>query len=190
MITVHLHGVLEKFGGPYTLDARDPAECVNALSVQLDDFRQTIADGNWHVVRGSEIDGEGLTEEQLQVGMSEGDLHIMPAVEGAGGDGLFQTIAGIALITASFFSGPLQPFLFNAGVAMTMGGVSQMLTSTPDATYEDRERPDQQPSFLFDGAVNTSTQGIAVPVGYGRMRVGSVVISAGLRVEEMDMDED
>jgi predicted phage tail protein len=35
------------------------------------------------------------------------------------------------------------------------------------------ERPENKPSFLFDGPVNTITQGHPVPVGYGKAFVGS-----------------
>ena len=33
---------------------------------------------------------------------------------------------------------------------------------------------------IFNGSVNTVGQGHPVPVGYGRLRVGSCVISAGI----------
>jgi predicted phage tail protein len=37
--------------------------------------------------------------------------------------------------------------------------------------------------------VNTTAQGHPVPVGYGRMIVGSAVISAGIDVDEIPVDE-
>jgi predicted phage tail protein len=45
--------------------------------------------------------------------------------------------------------------------------------------------PENKPSFLFDGPVNTIAQGHPVPVGYGEMYVGSAVISAGIVTEEI-----
>lgn len=47
-------------------------------------------------------------------------------------------------------------------------------------SYTSRNPPDQRTSYLFDGAVNTVAQGGPVPIIYGRMRVGSVVVSAGI----------
>jgi len=38
-----------------------------------------------------------------------------------------------------------------------------------------------KPSYLFNGARNTMTQGNPVPVGFGELGVGSQVISAGIR---------
>lgn len=187
MIEFNLHGPLkDRFGGPFLLDAETPAECVRALGIQLPGFAQHVRDNNWHVVRGDKNEGISLDEEGVTVGVGNDQVHLMPAIEGGGGDGVFQTIIGAALIAASFFAGPFQPLLFNTGVAMTIGGVSQMLSSSPTSNYESREKPDERPSFAFDGPVNTSTQGVAVPVGYGRVRVGSVVISSGISVEEME----
>ena len=125
---------------------------------------------------------------------SANELHILPAVEGAG-DGLGQVLVGAALIGASFFipgAGALgygvitQGAVAGLGASMALGGIASMLSPSPKAgNYSERESPDERPSFLFDGPVNTSTQGLPVPVIYGRVRTGSVVVSAGINIEEM-----
>jgi len=185
MKTIHLHGALgARFGESFSLDVRDPAEAAHALVTQLPGFREAIEAGNWHVVRGPLDGGETLDEEGLTVALGrENEIHLLPAIDGAG-DGVGQVIAGAALATIGYFTG--QAWLINAGVAMALGGVSQMLSPTPGAgDYGDRERPDERPSFLFDGPVNTSTQGLPVPVVYGRIKTGSIVVSAGMNSEEL-----
>jgi predicted phage tail protein len=72
----------------------------------------------------------------------------------------------------------------NAGIAMAIGGVVQMLTPLPKSPNQE-DRPDNKPSYIFNGAVNTTAQGYPVPVGYGRMIVGSAVISAGITTDEV-----
>ncbi|MGQ7247605.1 tail assembly protein [Halomonas sp. V046] len=189
MKTLFLHGSLgARFGESFSLDVRDPAEALRALLTQIPGFEAAIRDGDWHVVRGRLDDGDSLDEEGLLVGVGEdSEIHILPAISGAGGDGIWQTIAGAVLIVASFWAGPYGPMLFNAGVALALGGVAQMLSPTPQTgDYGERERPDERPSFLFDGPVNTSTQGLPVPVIYGRIKTGSVVASAGMTSEELD----
>ena len=122
-----------------------------------------------------------------------GAAAVLPAIEGAG-DGAGKVIGGIALVGAAMFipggaalAGiALQPAVAGLGISMALGGVSQMLAPTPQSGYEERESPDQRPSFLFDGPVNTSTQGLPVPVVYGRIKTGSVVVSAGMTAEELD----
>ena len=71
------------------------------------------------------------------------------------------------------------------GFSMVMGGVSQMLFSPPQAQSGGMERPENKPSYAFDGAVNTAAQGNPVPLCYGQLIVGSQVVSAGLSVEQI-----
>jgi len=75
------------------------------------------------------------------------------------------------------------------GVALTFTGVSQMLSAPPEVRpidYESRDEANSRPSFLFNGPVNSSEQGLPIPLVYGRMRVGSIVVSSGLSAERLD----
>lgn len=189
MKTVHLHGALADFGGPFVLDVRDPAEAVRALAIQVPGFRAAVEAGSWQVIRGPLGTGTALSEDDLLVSMEDGeDLHLIPAVEGAG-NGVAQVIVGIALIAVGFFTfgatSAVGLAMIGAGAGMAVGGIVQMTTKLPNSDYGSREQADQRPSFLFDGPTNTSTQGLPVPVIYGRVKVGSVVISAGITSEEV-----
>jgi predicted phage tail protein len=44
-------------------------------------------------------------------------------------------------------------------------------------------------NFSFSGITNTSQQGLAVPIAYGRVVVGSAVISSGLDVDHSPNDQ-
>jgi predicted phage tail protein len=90
------------------------------------------------------------------------------------------TAAGGSLLGLSF--GQMASF----GLTMVLGGVSQLLTVAPKVNdYSSRNAPDQRPSFLFNGPVNVSEQGGPVPLVYGRVRVGSIVVSSGLKAEQI-----
>jgi len=69
------------------------------------------------------------------------------------------------------------------GIALTLGGISQLVLGTPSADSTDR--PENKPSYLFNGPVNTVSQGNPVPVCFGMMLVGSQVISAGIRTVDL-----
>nr|BAR30630.1 Putative phage-related protein [uncultured Mediterranean phage uvMED] len=90
------------------------------------------------------------------------------------------------------------------GAALILGGTSQLLSPTisdspgtfgatsptrararDSFTPENNEIADNRASYIFNGAVNLTAQGNPVPILYGRMRVGSVVVSAGLSVEDI-----
>lgn len=102
------------------------------------------------------------------------------AATGVAAGGLSATAFTIAGATVTY--GNIAMF----GAMMALQGAAQMLSPQPNAPETaSRERPDQRPSFVFNGAVNTTEQGGPVPPVYGRMRVGSNVISASLEVEQI-----
>ncbi|NWC00842.1 tail assembly protein [Pseudomonas gingeri] len=106
-------------------------------------------------------------------------IRIVPVIAGSKRAGLLQTIIGVVLIVLSPFTNgaTLAP-----GIALAAGGVIQMLS--PQAKgLGTQDSPNNRPSYSFSGPVNTSIQGNPVPLLYGRMIVGSAVISAGIYTE-------
>jgi predicted phage tail protein len=134
---------------------------------------------------------EAQSVDDLHNPAGKQSIKFVPILQGAGGNGVLNVILGAVLIAASFVApfvgaGAASPYLLNAGIAMTIGGVVQMLTPMPNMNPDiSNNRPDNKPSYAFNGAVNTTAQGYPVPVGYGRMIVGSAVISAGIVAEEL-----
>ena len=66
---------------------------------------------------------------------------------------------------------------------VSLTGVAGFLTPTiptPDIDNDPRN------NFNFSGVQNTSREGIPVPVAYGEVIVGSVVISSGLNVDPLE----
>ena len=150
--------------------------------------------------------------EGLVLPWSERDVFsITPVICGAGGP-VGRIFAGIGFIALSFISfgaggilagagaaggifggaaaaGATLPILSNAffaiGASLVLGGVAQMISPQPDlaglTTGRDAARLE---SFTFSGIVNTSKQGMPVPIAYGRVFVGSAVISSGLDVDQ------
>lgn len=196
MLTVMLYGHLGRdFGRVHRYDVRNPAEAVRALCATVKGFRQSLAQGAYRVlVAGKQaLDAPGLVGP---VSTKE-SIRIVPVVSGAG-KGLGSVLLGAAIIGAAFFTGGASiaagGFLSGGitttfwggiavgiGTSLILGGVSQMLFKPPES--QNTDRPENKPSFAFDGAVNTAAQGNPVPVLYGRLIVGSQVISAGLSVE-------
>ena len=76
--------------------------------------------------------------------------------------------------------------MVKSGFNQAKGGVTSLFSTTPvTPDYATRAEADERPSFLYDGATNTSVQGLPVPVIYGRVRAGSIVVSAGLSSEKI-----
>jgi len=154
--------------------------------------------------------------ETVGMYLGRADLHFVPSLSGEGGRGLGKIILGTLLIASAFIfapptvagfasgaaavasSGGLASTAFSvAGIAITysqiastgafllFSGISQLLAPTVKPTTP--QSVDQEASFLFNGPVNVIEQGGPVPLAYGICMVGSVVISAGISVEEVDI---
>lgn len=189
MKTLHLYGHMkEKYGASFDLDVTSPAEAVRALSVQLPGFGEDIRAGNWHVLRGALDDQEALDADGVVVALGlDREVHLLPAVEGSGNGGLM-AVVGVVLFVAGFFVGGSTwgPAMMAMGAGMAVGGIVTMTMKLPTGTDPTvGDSVDQRASFLFNGPTNTSSQGVAVPRGYGRLRVGSIVISASVQAEEL-----
>lgn len=190
MKTVKLLGELgKKFGKSYKFDISNPAEAVRALCINFPTFKQHLIESEKRGVAYRVIVGkEDQKPEDLYNPSGKDVIKLVPVLQGAGGNGIIQTILGVALIAIAFtpFGAPYASSLIPLGASLAIGGVVQMLTPMPSTNISDENnKPDNKPSYTFNGSVNTSAQGYPVPVGYGRMIVGSAVISAGIVAEEL-----
>lgn len=200
MKTIRLYGHLgDNFGRVHRLDVRTPAEAIRALCANHKQFRQYVIK---HGKPGYKVlaNRAARDADELHVPSSADTIRIVPVVAGAGG-GFGKVLLGAALIGASFIPGlqaPLFPVTsgFLAGVSaasiagsigfsLVLGGVSSMLFKPPKVQNNATERPNNRPSFAFDGAINTTGQGNPVAICYGEMLCGSQVISTGLAVDDI-----
>ena len=189
-----LHGALRRrFGKMYFLDVDTPGEVIRALGVQLHGFLTFIRHGEFRVMRGSyNLDD---TELMMHLG-AETDFHLVPVACGSKRNGLLKVILGVALIGVGFAvaggaaaagSAAMAAFGKNMimfGAGMLLNGLGQMLSPTPSIDSSHEGAATRQ-SYTFGGAVNLTEEGNIVPVIYGIMWSGSVVISAGMYPEEV-----
>lgn len=198
MQTVMLYADLgQRFGRVHRYAVKSPAEAVRALCATIPGFKKHVLhNGAYRVlIAGKQSAGEDELHHPVS---SKETIRIVPVVAGKSGFG--KVLAGAALIGLSLaFPAASATFQFGAwnssislasiagsvGVSLALTGVSQMLFTPKQSSVESVERPENRPSFFFNGAVNTSRQGNAVPLCYGRMIVGSQVISSGLSVEQI-----
>lgn len=201
MRKIRLYGVLaKKFGKEFELDVKSPAEAIRALCAIVPGFKRHMVDHSepGYTVRvGKEYrDLDTLAEPNS----SKEVIKVAPVL--AGSSAVARIIIGVALIAAVVMTGGTAlaagwavaaggsltlagTIVVGMGMSLILGGVAELLTPTPK--MKTTERPDNLPSYAFDGPVNTVTQGNPVPVGYGRLIVGSQVISAQLTTEDMQV---
>ena len=178
MVTVRFYGDLKQFGTVFKLDIGSVPEAIRALVTQIPGLREHIEKGSYKVrVDGKYIGDEGVHSEVRST------LHLTPVVKGAGKNGgLLQVVVGIVMIVAAVFYPPLAPYaaaMISAGTGLVLGGVAQLLTKMPKA--EGFKDSDDLKSSSFSNLANMTAQGAPVPLIYGKMMVGSKVLSQGVR---------
>ena len=189
MREIRLYGHLgREFGRVHRMAVDGAAEAIRALCANFDRFEQALLSHplGFHVIVGDRALADA---EQLRDPAGAADvLRIIPATAGSKSKWVGILLGG-ALIAASFFIPGLPAFasqlMVGFGASMVLGGIAQMLAPNPKQQAGADNAPDNKPSYVFNGPLNTSIQGGAVPIGYGRMIVGSAVISAGLSVQEI-----
>ena len=76
------------------------------------------------------------------------------------------------------------------GGLMAISGAARLLSPTPEvADISNRENPSDVPSALISSQVNTQSQGQPVPLGYGLVMVGGVIVMASLTTEQTPIEE-
>lgn len=95
---------------------------------------------------------ENITEDQLHDPVGDDDIRIAPVIMGSKQGGVLNIILGAILVLADVFIFHTG-YIAGAGWSMIVGGVVQMLTPVPHGTKN--KSVDNEPSYSFNGAVNT-----------------------------------
>lgn len=208
MYSVKLHGALAQEYGEDTIEVygNNVRDVFQGLVSRFGEtFKQTILKGSWHITSGkrgkdklSEEDNFLSEDDVLLPQMSE-ELHIFPALVGAK-SATWRIIIGVVLIVIAVviivfvpagavgvvgLIGSLAPAIAAAGVAGVVGGISQLLAKNPSIGNYTDAATDQKQSFIFNGAINNTEQGVPVPLVFGEHLTGSTVISAGMDVHQL-----
>ena len=198
-----LYGQLAEFIGhkEFEVQVSNVSQAVSFLIHNFPEVERYMGPKYYQVKVGSyEID-----ENELAYPVGQEDIHFIPAISGAG-RGLGKILLGAALIggaflftpltAGSFFSPIVAPGSFAAAGALTkaavyvgasliLQGVSEMLFPLPRPEKFNSEE-DPQLSFNFSGVQNTSRAGTPVPIVYGEIITGSVVISAAIDTNQVE----
>lgn len=169
------------------MDVASVSEAVRALCVQLRGFRGTVARGEYQVLVG----GAYLDEEELPMEIgSDARIDIVPVPVGSkNSSGWIKVILGVALLAYGAFLGGATGILgiqaqtfIQMGAGLALSGLGLLLSPTP--TLSNSEKPDDLPSYVFNGALNITEESNCIPLCYGTFLCGSLVVSSGLSLED------
>ena len=182
-ITVKFYGYLRKFGNDFKLvDVANSSEALNALYCQINGLRKAIQTHRFFKVKLGKLyfTMPTIKDDVLQE-MSDGDvLHVIPIIGGSGGKVQFIVGAVLAVVGYAFSWTGVSTALIGMGAALMAGGVAQMLAKTPSADNPNRNETEKKQSTSFSNLQNLVAQGRPVPLAYGRILVGSLIIGKGV----------
>lgn len=185
--TVRLYGVAgTRFGRVHRLAVASTREAVRALCVTVPGFEKFMMNAKDNGLTFAVFHGRrNVTEDEIEHPVGSDEIRIAPILIGSKNGGLFQTILGAALVVVGVFTSEFGgSTLIGLGASMMLGGVMQMLS--PQTSGLAGAGPNNGTSYYFNGPVNSAAQGEPVPLVYGRMLVGSKVISSGIYAEDQN----
>jgi predicted phage tail protein len=179
LVKVHLYGILAtKYGAEHQFAIRTPRQAIAALDANYPGFRRDFLEGERYILIA---DDEERTEDASVDLTFSRDVHFVPKIEGQ----TFVTIPLVASVIGAGIAANVIGSLLALGI---MVGLSLLLKPKQKGVKETKNKKDT--SFAFSGPDNVTTQGVAVPLIYGRVFCGSVVISAGLSVSDVEITDE
>ena len=202
---IKLYGELAEFVGhkEFEVKADTLAHAVSFLVNNFEGIDKFMNPKHYQVKIGS----YAVDESELSYPIGQEDIHFIPVITGAG-RGFGKILLGAALIGLAFipFAGAgtglgaafkggfsaakfakvgfISKGLAGLGTALVLQGVSDMLFPVPEVPeFESEENP--RLSFSFGGTQQTGRAGTPVPLVYGEIFTGSVVISGSIDTEQV-----
>ncbi len=182
---IKVYGKLRQFlGKSYFMAAvKSPQQAMSFLMANFEGIQKHMNDQIYKVKMGGRV----ITEEYLSMS-GQGDIQIIPVatgsapvipiIIGAGAIGAGAAIASATFLGASLLSGAL----ITVGASMVAGGITDLISPqkpVPNVSSVSEIDPNIRGSYSFTGIQNVSNSGVPIPILYGLVFTGSILISAG-----------
>ena len=193
---IKVYGRLARFLGKRTFEAEisSPVDAFRFLLANFPSLESHMMEQNYCVKVGN----YEINETELDIPLGSQEIKIVPVIMGAK-KGLGRFLLGAVLIGAAIFLPGAAPALgmtgFTAGTAgasllavttaniglyLALSGAAQMLSPAEELDKES----DDPSSFTFNGVQNTIRAGVPIPVVYGEIFTGSLVVSGGIDTDD------
>lgn len=193
---IKLYGELAEFVGHKEFEVQVDS-LQKAVSFLINNFPQVEAYMNpkYYQVK---VGNYAIDESEIHDPIGKEDIHFVPVISGARGFG--RILLGAALIAGAFMLSPtlslsapgfgfakagfLTKAVVGIGASLVLSGVNDLLFPLPEMPDFSSEE-DPRLSFSFSGTQNTARAGTPVPIVYGEIMTGSVVISTSLDTQQV-----
>ena len=198
---IKVYGKLKDFLGQSTFEAavKTPQQAINFLRANFVGIEKHMNNQLYKIkIGGTSVDGELLNMS------ASGDIQIIPVAIGAKGffrgitnvfkgavnlvtDVVSSTVNFVAnnalTIGATLFSGGIGGLLTTIGTSLIIDGVTSLLSpSRPvssSSSVGDTD-PAVRGSYNFNGIQNISSSGVPIPILYGLVFSGSIIVSSSV----------
>lgn len=174
MTIVNIHGILAReFGNSFLLSLPNPKDVLEAIDCNKQGFLQRLV----------ELQREGfcydliINKRRITHGpdmdniSDAATIDLVPAITGSGGTEILAIIKFLG--SGSFFA--------NVANAIIFAAITYALTPKPENEALEISSKASKSSLIFSNTANLADQGSPVPIGYGRLIVGSQVIQATIK---------
>ena len=198
---IKVYGKLKEFLGESTFEAavKTPQQAVNFLRANFAGIDKHMNDQLYKIkIGGNTVNGDLLNMS------GQGDIQIIPVAVGAGGivkavgraiGGVARTVSSVATsafnfvannaltIGASLLTGGVGGLLTTIGSSLILDGVTSLLSPNKPASSVSSvgdTDPNIRGSYNFGGIQNVTSSGVPVPILYGLVYSGSIIVSSGV----------
>ena len=163
MTTIRLHGILaQKYGKVFEMEIDKPRDVIRAIDANREGFRKTVVDLQkqgfaYELI----VNKKRLNKEEFSNNKKPQEIDFVPFIVGAGtGLEMFLISLAVSLVSAVIQYALMDPGTIDGGESTVSGGGSLMFSSSQ---------------------VNLAAQGSPLPIGYGRLKVGSSIIQSSMK---------
>ena len=182
---IKVYGKLRQFLGQSYFKAavRSPQQAFAFLKANFVGVEKHMNDQLYKIKMGGRV----VTEEFLTMS-GQGDIQIIPVATGAGPiaaiavGGLFTAYGTGATILGLTVGSAVTGIVSAIGTSLILQGVTDLIAPTQPASNISQvgdTDPSIRGSYSFSGIQNVANAGVPIPIIYGSVFTGSVIISAG-----------
>ena len=192
---IKVYGRLARFLGQNTFEAEvnSTVDAIRFLLANFPNLQSHMIEQNYCVKVGE----YQISDKELDTPIGNQEIKIVPVAVGAR-RGLGRILLGVVLIGVAialpgaapaltktgFVAGSagasgLTVALGNLGLYFALSGAAEMLSPV-----QNNSANDDPSSFTFNGILNTINAGVSIPVVYGEVFTGSIIVSAGIDTED------
>ena len=180
MTIVNIHGILgREYGNSFLLSLPNPKDVLEAIDCNRQGFLQRLVELQreglcYDMIINKKRITNGPDMDQMS---NPATVDLVPAISGSG------PLMAPLLMTTGLFTAGSTALAFAASIAnfVLFAAISYALTPKPENEALEISSKASKSSLIFSNTANLASQGSPVPIGYGRLLVGSQVIQATIK---------